>query len=448
MLEFSLSAAARAMNTKLLGPNYFFTGVGVDSRKIVKGELFFALKGAKVDGHHYIAEAEARGAVGVVVSREVNTKLPTLRVEDTLKALGNFAKAYRSAFQIPVIAVTGSCGKTTVREMLYSILSLKAPVLSSQGNLNTEIGVPFTLLRLSAEHRFAVIEMGARRKGDIAYLMALAMPTVGLVTNAGGAHLEIFGSERRIAEAKGEIFENLPESGIAIINQDDAYATYWRGLITPSQTIITFGLESKADIMAKNIRLESTFSECELVTNNGAISLHLSLPGKHIIQNALAAAASAQALGIALEDIKAGLERFVPVTGRLQYKTGFQGATIIDDTYNANPVSMRAALAVLAKCSTAKILVMGDMLELGKDQLLLHQQIGQEAKQLGIDKLLGLGELTAATVKAFGSGATHYGDKVSLINALKEQVNNNTTVLVKGSRSMRMEEVVLGLAPT
>lgn len=451
MNNLSLSFAARVMNAAFHGQDVHFSGINSDTRKLSPGELFVALPGTRVDGHEYIHQAEMQGAAGALISRPIETSLPVLLVENTLKAAGILAKAYRQCFTLPMVAVTGSCGKTTVKEMINNIFSLAGPVLCTQGNLNTEIGVPITLLRLRPEHRLAVIEMGARQKGDIAYLMNLASPNISLITNAGMAHLEIFGTDGAIAEAKGEIFSFLPETGIAIINQDDKHAGYWKTLIKPSQSIITFGMCHQANIMAKEMVLKPTFSEFVLTvdkagTDRGEITIRLPSPGKHAVQNALAAASAATAAGICLEVIKSGLEVFVPVNGRLQFKPGFQGTTIIDDTYNANPVSMRAALAVLAQHTGTKIFVMGDMFELGEKQWLLHQQMGEEAKRLGIDKLLGVGELSCAAVQAFGEGACHYPDKHALAEALLQQrLTKNTLILVKGSRGMHMDEVVLKL---
>ena len=447
MNNLTLSFIANATNAELIADdaNRVCEGVNTDSRKIAKGELFVALSGANVDGHHYIEEAEAKGAAAVMVDRKVNTRLPILLVSNTLEALGKLAKAYREQFQLPIIALTGSCGKTTVKEMIASILMMRGPTLFTQGNLNTEVGVPLTLLRLLPEHQAAVIEMGARKKNDIAYLMEITSPAVTLITNAGVAHLEIFGSERGIAEAKGEIFSRLSESGIAVVNRDDIHAEYWQSLLNKDQKVITFGLHPEAKITATDITIESQFSQFKLLTDIGTEVIRLSAPGKHNILNALSAAATARALDFDLEMIKQGLERFMPVTGRLQLKTGLGGCSIIDDTYNANPISVRAALSVLAMRPGEKIFIMGDMFELGPEAILLHRQIGIEAKALGINQLYGVGTMTEAAVQGFGDQATHYPDKASLINAIKNTLNPNTTVLIKGSRGMRMEEIVTAL---
>jgi len=416
--------------------------IKTDSRAVMPGDLFIAIPGAKVDGHDYIAEAASKGAIGAVISRPIETSLPTLLVPDTVLALGMAAKAYRAQFSLPVMALTGSCGKTTVKEMTAFILMEGGSTLFTQGNYNTEVGVPITLLQLQASHQRAVIELGARKKGNISYLMDLVKPDIALITNVGVAHLEAFGSSREIAIAKGEIFECLSENGIAIINNDDKEASYWKSLLKPTQTLITFGLDHEADVMAKNIRLEAAFSEFDCVLKGENFKVRLPVAGKHNVQNAIAAIAAASAFGISQSFMQRGLERFVTVSGRLQHKAGKNGAIIIDDTYNANPVSMRAALAVLSKQRGHKLFIMGDMVELGSETEKLHGEIGKDAKLQGIDELLAVGNLSKNAVLQFGAGAKHFQDKDSLVSYALQALNDKTTVLIKGSRSMRMEEVV------
>lgn len=444
MFRLKLSEAAQWMDAKLLGSDQVFEGVSTDTRSLNKGNLFVAIKGERVDSHDLLEEAEANGAAAALVDHPVQSTLPLLQVSNTILALGLLAKRYRQGFTIPIAAITGSCGKTSVKEMLASILSVHGPILASEGNLNTEIGVPLSLLRLNPEHRFGVIEMGARKKGDIQYLMGLVSPDVTLITNAGSAHVEIFGSERGIAEAKGEIYTCLKPDGLAVINADDGFADYWKGLLK-TQKILTFGLNTPANVTCQNIALTETSSEFELLTSNGSIAIQLKVPGKHNISNALAAASAAEALMVPLSEIAMGLKRFTPVSGRLQFKQGLQGCRLLDDTYNANPASVQAALAVLAAYSGEKIFVMGDMLELGVEAPHLHQLMGETALRLGIQKLFGFGKLTINAVQAFGSQARHYTDKATLISELKPYLESNTTVLIKGSRSMRMEEVVQAL---
>lgn len=442
MKNFYLSDVAQMMQGRFSGQDALYQGISMDSRDLQPGDLFIALKGEQTDGHDYVEIAEKQGAAGLIVDRPVTSKVATLVVEDTCVALAHFAKAMRLRCAIPLVAITGSCGKTSIKEMLYSILSLRGPTLATQGNFNNEIGVPLTLARLRPEHWAAIIEMGARRKGDIRYLMSLAQPTVSLISNASMAHVEIFGSLQSIAEAKGEIYENLSPKGIAIINQDETQADFWRSKMPPGRKVIGFALKNKADIYARDIQFEAQHSRCTLWIDQQKIALHLKVPGQHVLYNALAAAAAAHALGIDAQTIQEGLERFSSVSGRLQFKKGPVHSTIIDDTYNANPASMQAALAVLARQSGSKCFIMGDMLELGDQALDYHQAIGLAAKKYGIDKFYGVGKMTRAAAEAFGQGAQYFHDQKSLIEKLLSEIPQGATLLVKGSRGMRMERVV------
>lgn len=445
MRTLSLSYVAEVTGAKWAGHDVIIKKVETDSRKITPGDLFVAIPGERVDGHDYLEEVEKKGAIGALISRKVETTLPTLQVSNTVESLGVLAKAYRSQFDLPIAAVTGSSGKTTVKEMIATILAGVGPVLATRGNLNTDVGVPLTLLQLSPEHRMGIIELGARKAGDIRYLMDLVNPSVSLITNAGVAHLEIFGSEMGIAKAKGEIFTTLSPKGTAVINADDPHADYWHSLIQPTQKVVTFGLQHKADISANHIQLEPNFSIFECLLKEKQLKIHLPVPGIHNVRNALAAAAVTEAMGISIESIQQGLERFKPAAGRLEFKTGYKGACIIDDTYNANPASVRAAILVLSKYPGQKIYVAGDMFELGPNATELHREIGVFAKQSGIHQLLAVGGFTEAMVEGFGSGALHYPNKTELIDAVKKYITEDATVLVKGSRGMRMEEVVNGL---
>lgn len=439
-LSLNLSQIATWMNARFSGIDAPLHGISIDSRTLSKGDLYVALKGERVDGHAFIKEVENKGAVGVLVSEDIETKLPILKVSDTVLALGQMAKHYRALLDIPIVAVTGSCGKTTVKDMLFHILSCKGPTLATQGNLNTDIGVPLTLLKLNATHQYAVIEMGARKKNDIAYLMQITSPHVSILTNAGVAHVEIFGSTQGIVRAKGEIFECLDKQGVAVINQDDKQNAYWKRLLK-GQRVITFGIDNQADIMAKNI----TNAHFDLITDLGTVSIQLPVLGKHNVMNALASAAGARALGISLEYIQEGLENCKASPGRLEKKKSLSGACVMDDTYNANPASVSAALAVLANCEGPKILVLGDMKELGAEAPRLHHQMGVEAKTLGIDQVFCLGEWTPYTVEGYGSSAKHYTSKQDLIQALSPLLTPESTVLIKGSRGMKMEEIVRAL---
>lgn len=448
MAALKLNEIARWMNAELMGDHdkeSVCEGVSHDHRTIIKGNLFVAIPGEKVDGHSFIEAAYQKGAAAALISDpncvSLSAKLPLLKVKNTVQALGLLAQNYRARLSTQMAAVTGSCGKTTVKEMLASILKVAGSTLASEGNLNTEVGVPLSLLCLNSEHKYAVIEMGARKQGDIRYLMNMAQPDVTVITNAGVAHLEIFGSERGIAEAKGEIFSCLKPTGTAIINIDDPNAAYWKSLLT-TQKCYTFGLTHSADFTANQIQHTNEGVDFDLQTPQGNISIQLQAPGNHNVCNALAAAAAAYAMSVSLLDIQKGLQQFTPVAGRLQLKRGIYGCRIMDDTYNANPVSVRAALTVLANHKGKKIFVMGDMLELGPDTVQLHKEIGLNAKRLGINKMFGMGQLTAFAIEGFGENAMHYSDKAALIQALLLEITKETTILIKGSRGMHMEDIV------
>lgn len=436
------------MKAKLIGEDKIFSGIAIDSRSVCENDLFFSLIGERVDGHDFINDVKAKGAAAVVVSKTVNTDLPTLQVDDTLKALGRLAKEYRKQFNLPMAAVTGSYGKTTVKEMLASILTAEGPTLATKGNLNTEVGLPLTLMRLTPEHRFAAIEMGARKKGDIRYLMEIAAPTVALVTNAGIAHIEVFGSEQDVRDTKGELYAALRAEGIAVMNIKDPHLAYWKSLLR-GQKIITFGHDTTADVYLSDLKSSEQGANFNLHYQHKMEQISLQAAGAHNVLNSLAAAAVALAMGVSMQAVKLGLQQFRPVTGRLQFKTGIMNIRIIDDTYNANPVSMKAALGVLAEQPGKKLFVMGDMLELGEQAQVWHNEIGQIAKSLGIDGMFGIGKLTQGAIEAFGDHALHYDSKTALIHDLINEVNKNAqfnvTVLVKGSRGMRMEEVVSAL---
>ncbi len=438
-----LSEAALATRGQLIGADVEFCCVGTDSRAIKKGQLFVALKGENFDGHEYAAQSLEQGASAVLVSKASNVS-PAVVVEDTRLALGDLASHWRAKFDMPVVAITGSNGKTTVKEMLAAILKVAtaddASVLATQGNLNNDIGLPMTILNLGKQHRYAVLEMGMNHTGELSYLSNLAKPNVALVNNAGTAHIGELGSLEAIANAKGEIFEGLADGGTAIINADDVFANLWKNLASKHQQV-TFGLKAKADVTAK-YELHAASSDLELIAPNGTVKFTLPAPGLHNVSNALAAASAALALNVSLENIATGLSNFAGVKGRLQTKQGFAGGKVIDDTYNANPMSMKAAIDVLKASAVQRIFVMGDMAELGADAASMHSEIGAYAKTAGIEKFYALGELTKNAVTAFGANAMHFGTVEALAESLKSIMNAETTVLVKGSRSMRMERVV------
>ena len=449
-----LSEAVIATRGRLVGEDVLFTSVGTDSRALAPGQLFVALRGENFDGHAYAGQCLNQGAAAVMVSNiqvfaEQPGFSPALLVRDTRLALGDLAAYWRSKFSIPLTAITGSNGKTTVKEMLASILQAadggEDAILATQGNLNNDIGLPLTLLKLRSQHRYAVVEMGMNNPGEINYLTRMGRPTVALITNATLAHLGGLGTLEAIAHAKGEIFEGLAEDGVAVINADDAFASLWELMVrkkhaTPRQ-IMTFGLHEAADVSA-DYRLDADASLVKMKTPQGAAEFRLAVPGVHNVRNALAAATAALAMNIPLAAIAKGLASFGGVKGRLQHKAGIHGALVIDDTYNANPASMKAAIDVLAATTGEKLLVLGDMGELGPDSAKMHAEIGRYAKQAGINTLFALGDLSVETVAAFGFGALHYNSPESLAADLKPRMNSEAVVLVKGSRFMRMERVV------
>ena len=437
-----LSEIANAVNGRMIGADVLLQSVGSDSRHIVKNQLFIGIKGENFDGNSYALEAIKQGAAAVLVSDANTQASPAVVVQDTRLALGQLAKYWREKFKIPLVAVTGSNGKTTVKEMLAAILNnaTSRPVLATQGNLNNDIGMPMTLLKIRQDHAYAVIEMGMNHEGEIRYLTNIAQPNVAVVNNAGTAHIGEVGSREGIARAKGEIFAGLNDDGIAVINADDAFADYWKSF-NQNRKILTFALDAKADVTASYQVLDGA-SQLQLTTPSGNIGFRLNMLGKHNISNALAASACAVALGVSNADIARGLESFSGVKGRLQRKAGINNAKLIDDTYNANPDSMKAAIDVLANQAGKLIFVMGDMAELGADSAQMHAEIGAYAKQKGIHQLLCFGEISQQASVAFGENATHYASLPALLHAVAGLMNKETTVLVKGSRFMQMERVV------
>ncbi len=437
-MMMQLSEAALATGGQIFGADVAFEAVSTDSRNIQAGDLFIALRGEHFDGHDYVLDCLKRGGAAALVSRVVEGATPQLLTGDTRLALGALAAYWRDKFDIPLAAVTGSNGKTTVKEMLAAILRAasgsEGGVLATQGNLNNDIGLPVTLLKLRGGHRYAVAEMGMNHAGEIAYLTHIAKPTVALINNALPAHLEGLGSVEGVARAKGEIFQGLAPGGTAIINADDAFAPLWQELAAPHR-VQTFGLEKPADVSA-DYQLKADSSELVLKTPQGVARLSLPAAGLHNVRNALAATAAALAMGLPLAAAVAGLQQFVGAKGRLQRKVGVHGCTVIDDTYNANPASMRAAIDVLAACPGKHILVLGDMGELGADAEKLHGEIGQYARDAKLDALLTLGDMSHAY------GGRKFESPEMLAAALQPQLTAQTTVLIKGSRFMRMERVV------
>jgi UDP-N-acetylmuramoyl-tripeptide--D-alanyl-D-alanine ligase len=442
-IQASFSQVAAWVGGRLAGADGQFHGAGSDSRTIASGMLFIALRGPHHDGHDHLADAAQRGAAAALVERQLPVQIPQIIVADTHAALGQLGSAWRHHLGLPLVAVTGSNGKTTVKEMIAAILSKAGATLATRGNLNNDIGMPLTLLRLDEHYRNAVIEMGANHPGEIAYLVKLARPQVAVITNAAAAHLEGFGTVEGVARAKGEIFAELASDGVAVINADDAYAELWRAMAGHCR-IFTFGLDQPADVSAR-WHGDALGSTLQLQTPLGTAELKLTLAGRHNVMNALAATAAALAMGVGLEAVVAGLEGLQSVSGRLQIRQGLNGSTIIDDSYNANPTSLRAGIDVLASCAGQRYLALGDMGELGSESARLHSEAGSYARQAGIDRIYATGPLSARAVTAFGAGAHHFSEQQQLITALRADLAETVTVLVKGSRSSRMERVVAAL---
>lgn len=446
-MMLTLSSAAQAIGAEFQGPDAAFAGVTSDSRAIAAGHLFVAIQGEHFDGHDFVVGAIEKGAAGALVNREfaaLHPGLPLIVAADTRLALGALAAAWRARFNIPLIGVTGSNGKTTVKEMCAAILRTQGgAVLATEGNLNNDIGLPLTLLKLRDTHTAAVIEMGMNHLGEIDYLTHLAMPTVAVITNAQRAHLEGLGTVQEVALAKGEIFAGLGADGIAVFNADDAQAELWHTLAQGCLQL-TFGLEQAADVRGE-FTPHGFGGSLRLDTPWGVTQIMLAVPGRHNALNACAAAAATLATGVTLDMVATGLAGFSGVKGRLQRRAGLRGALVIDDTYNANPDSMRAAIDVLASIPGWRIFVMGDMGEAGEAAGQFHDEVGGYAKSHGIDRLLCLGELSAAAAHNFGAGGEHFSRIDSLLKTLTAELDANVTVLVKGSRFMRMERVVAAI---
>jgi len=442
-MRMSLSEVESQMDARRLGDDVSFSSISIDTRSISEGDLFVALQGENFDGHDYLEQAQESGAVAAMVSRQLKIMLPMLQVPDTRLGLGELAALWRGRFSIPCIAVTGSNGKTTVKEMLSAILMKKGDVLATIGNLNNEIGVPLTLLRLQDHHRSAVIEMGANHAGEIQYLSNLVRPDVAIITNAGPAHLEGFGSIEGVANAKGEIFTGLNMNGTAIINQDDEYALLWQSQIG-SRRSISFGIKQEADVMAE-WQQQDNHLLMKISTPIGRCEVRLNLLGQHNVMNALAATAAAIAIGADISMIICGLESMEPVAGRLEFQAGLPGMRVLNDTYNANPASFEAALNVMAEMPGKKWVALGDMGELGDGAIDIHRRCGELAREKGIDKLYVTGELARFAVEAFGQSAVWCEDTSQMFECIKRDWNSEGVLLIKGSRLMHMEELVNAL---
>ncbi|MDO6387375.1 UDP-N-acetylmuramoyl-tripeptide--D-alanyl-D-alanine ligase [Uliginosibacterium sp. 31-12] len=445
-----LQEAALAIGGRCSGGDPLFSAVSTDTRADLGGKLFIALRGERFDAHDFLAQAAAQGAVAALVDERSDlvapAGLPLLRVADTRLALGALAAHWRNKFVLPLIGVTGSNGKTTVKEMCAAILRAWLggdAVLATEGNLNNDIGLPQMLLRLSASHRAAVIEMGMNHPGEIAYLAGLAKPSVAIVTNAQRAHLAGMGGLLAVAEEKGQIFEALSPEGVAIINADDEHAAYWLEQHGAAK-VLGFGLTQPCDVTA-SLEARAFGSLLKLQTPQGEASFELPVPGVHNVRNALGAIAACLAAGAPLDACVRGLSCFTGAKGRLQRKDAPAGAILLDDTYNANPDSVRAGIDVLAATPGGKFLVLGDMGEIGEMSAQYHDEIGGYAKSAGVDRLFALGEQSALAANNFGPGAEHFTSVDELAAALRPLLAPDVVVLVKGSRFMRMERVVEAL---
>lgn len=447
-MKRTLGDFALACGGRLEGADRSYSGVSTDSRSITAGELFVALRGPRFNGHEFVGAAAAAGAAGAVVDTLQPVQLSQIVVSDTQAALATAANRWREQFAIPLIGVAGSNGKTTAKEMTASILSQAGSCLATRGNLNNHIGVPLTLFRLEPEHRFAVVEMGANNPGEVAALVKIARPTIGMITNAGAEHLEGFGSLEGVARAEGEMVEGLAPDAVAVINADDRFAGLWRSLTRAR--VVTFGLNAGADFTASDLHSDvgpqGFITRFTLKCPLGTTSITLRLAGRHNISNALAAAAAATAAGVDLQHVAAGLGAMRAVAGRLQFKIARNGAWVIDDSYNANPSSVRAAIDVLADLSSGrKWLVLGDMAELGAFAESSHAEVGEYARQRGIDRLFATGALTPLAVERFGTGGQWFPDSDALAQALDSAATSDVRMLIKGSRMNRLERVVEAL---
>lgn len=444
-LPLSLIDIAKCLGCDYQGPSTTVTGTAIDSRKLKKGNLFIALAGHQVDGHDFLAAAREAGAVAALVNRKQADPLPQLVVADVVAAFGKLATFWRQQSQAKVIAVTGSNGKTTLKEMITAMLAQQHHVIATQGNLNNELGVPLTLTRLKAEHQYAVIEMGANHHGEIKTLVAMAQPQVAIINNVGAAHLEGFGSLDGVASAKGEIYGGLTTDGIAVINADMPYQAIWQPLIGDRQQL-SFALDQSADVTALDCQTTPAGSHFMVQLDGVNHFVSLPLPGRHNVANAVAAMTVCHALGIEPSAMIKGLASIKAVPHRLQLRPTKQQALLIDDTYNANPGSFKQALDTLKSFPGQRWLVLGDFGELGPDSLQIHQQMGRDAKAAGVHKLLTVGQQSAEAAAQFGDMATHFNDPDSLQTFLKQNLQADVTCLIKGSRFMQLDKLADALA--
>lgn len=448
-MNLQLIDIARAVKGRLSGEDLPVTGVSIDTRTLTPGSLYVAIKGLQFDGHDFCDKAEQAGAGALLVSRPADSALPQILVADTRLALAELAGCWRKTLPVKIAGVTGSNGKTSVKEMIAAIFATQGNTLYTQGNLNNDIGVPLTLLRLNQTHRYAVIEMGANHPGEIAFTSRYAQADVSVITNVGPAHIEGFGSVEGVATAKGEIFENLPPHGIAVLNRDDKFYDFWTREKVGERKHLSFGFAEAADVRAENIQShldqQGFTTQFDLVTRSSRQTIQLNLAGEHNVKNALAAAAVALQFDIDMLAIKRGLEQMQPVTGRMQPLVGRKGNIVIDDTYNANPASLKAALDAVAKSRQPIWLALGAFGELGADSPTIHAELGNMIKASPITQLFATGELAKHTVDAFGEGGRYFENQAALIDSLNQAVTGKETLLIKGSRAQKMERVVAAL---
>ncbi|MCK5889908.1 MAG: UDP-N-acetylmuramoyl-tripeptide--D-alanyl-D-alanine ligase [Methylococcales bacterium] len=447
-MSMRLSEIASSVGGQLLGQDRTISSVSIDTRTLGNSDLYIAIKGQNFDGHVFVDNAVKAGASAVLVEDDVKASIPVIKVGDSHLALAELAGAWKSKASIKTVGITGSNGKTTVKEMVATILAVGADTLFTQGNLNNDIGVPLTLLKIEEKHQYAVIEMGANHAGEISYSSHYVKPDVAVITNVGPAHIEGFGSLERTALAKGEIIDSVVAGGVAVLNRDDPFFPLWVEM-AGDKKIATFGMSAEAKVRAKDIYSEINkdkfYTHFTLVTDKGEIAIKLGLAGQHNVINALTAASACLALDISLEQVAEGLEKAMPVSGRLEPLIDKLGNLVINDTYNANPSSLKVALDVLMQCKGESWVVLGAFAEMGANSEKIHKEMGELIKSMGVVRLLTVGADTQHAVKGFGEGASFFSSQKKLIAALKKELTSGQSILVKGSRTQKMEQVVASL---
>ncbi|QTL36126.1 UDP-N-acetylmuramoyl-tripeptide--D-alanyl-D-alanine ligase [Pseudoalteromonas viridis] len=448
MIKMDLSWLADVLKAPFDGQNRSVSNINTDTRTISENEVFLALKGPNFDGHKFVAQAQQKGAIAAIVDHPVDVDIPQLIVKDTRLALGQLGQAVIRQVSPKTLAITGSVGKTTVKEMSAAILSRLGKVLATAGNFNNDIGVPLTLLRLSEDDEFAVIELGANHIGEIAYTSALVKPDVAVVCNVAPAHIEGFGSIEGVGQAKGEIFSGLKDNGVAVLNCDCRFAPMWEQSLTTQRTS-RFSMAQQFDLWVEDISLDTlgraTFALCQ---GTQRVTITLPLPGEHNVMNALIAASCTVQLGATLEDIKVALQSMAEVKGRVNLIEVSDTLRVIDDSYNANVRSVKAAIDLLASMPGYRVFALGDMSELGEEARQYHEEVGEYAKEKGIDALFSLGVLSRYASDVFETANRHFSQREHMLQAIVQllaQHDEVCTVLVKGSRSARMELLVADL---